>query len=185
MTVNTECIWHELSHNLRRFINKRVANEYDAEDILQNVFIKIHENSVYLNDGTKLQTWVFRITNNAIIDYYRSTKSGMDYTTLADIASDEIQLNDDVKAEAAACIKTILQHLPDKYREAIILAELTHLPQKDVAAALGLSLSGAKSRVQRARKKLKEMLLGCCQFEFDRRGGVIDYKRKNNDCKFC
>jgi RNA polymerase sigma-70 factor (ECF subfamily) len=185
MTINTQTIWEELSCTLQRFIQKRVSNVYDAEDILQNVFMKIHKHVPELHDEAKLRAWVFRITNNAIVDYYRSNKSGVEYTVLADMAADEIPFIDNVNHETAACAKAMLQHLPDKYREAITLTELINLPQKDVAASLGLSLSCTKSRVQRARKKLKEMLLDCCQFEFDRRGGVIDYKRKNNDCRYC
>ena len=80
----------------------------------------------------------------------------------------------------------MIEGLPDAYREAIVLTEFEGLTQKELADRLGISLSGAKSRVQRARGQLKQMLLGCCQFEFDRRGGIIDCKpRVNNGCRGC
>lgn len=94
-------------------------------------------------------------------------------------------MEDDVSREMADCFKTILNHLPEKYREAIVLTEFENLTQRDLAQRLGLSLSGAKSRVQRARAKLKEILLGCCQLEFDRLGNITDYKRKHPTCKYC
>jgi len=75
--------------------------------------------------------------------------------------------------------------LPEKYREAILLTEFGNYTQKELSEKMGLSLSGAKSRIQRARNQLKEMLIGCCQIDFDHFGNVVDYKHKTEDCKFC
>ena len=63
--------------------------------------------------------------------------------------------------------------------------EFEEISQKALAERLGLSLSGAKSRVQRGRVKLRELLLGCCHVDFDRRGNIIDYRRKRASCKYC
>ena len=70
----------------------------------------------------------------------------------------------------------MVESLPADYREALILTEYEGLTQRALAERLGLSFSGAKSRVQRAREKLKAMLLDCCHFEFDRFGKIIDYQ---------
>ena len=83
----------------------------------------------------------------------------------------------------------MVESLPDDYRQALLLTEYEGLTQRELAERLGLSVSGAKSRVQRAREKLKEMLLDCCHFEFDRLGRVIDYQPKyacftNQECKW-
>ena len=72
----------------------------------------------------------------------------------------------------------MLPSIPEKYRAAVELAEVEGLTQQQVGQRLGLSLSGAKSRVQRGRKILRNMLLGCCHLEFDRRGNVVDYERR-------
>ena len=74
--------------------------------------------------------------------------------------------------------------MPEKYKQAIILTEYEGLTQK-LAEKLGLSLSGAKSRVQRARLKLKELLLNCCHFELDRFGNILEYHHKSKACNFC
>ena len=79
----------------------------------------------------------------------------------------------------------MINSLPEKYKQALILTEFQNLTQKELAERMGLSVSGAKSRVQRARIKLKELLLGCCSLEFDHYGNVIDYEHKCSDCKFC
>lgn len=80
----------------------------------------------------------------------------------------------------------MIDNLPEPYREAVVLTELEGLTQKELAGRLGISLSGAKSRVQRGRQQLKEMLFDCCRFEFDRRGGVVDCEpRSKSDCPEC
>jgi RNA polymerase sigma-70 factor (ECF subfamily) len=87
-----------------------------------------------------------------------------------------------VIAELIPCIKEMLDSLPNDYRQALILTEYQGLTQKELGEKLGISLSGAKSRVQRAREKLKTMLLNCCHFQFDRLGRVIDYQ---SGCDCC
>jgi RNA polymerase sigma-70 factor (ECF subfamily) len=80
----------------------------------------------------------------------------------------------------------MVQSLPETYRQAIVLSEFEGLTQKELAARLDLSLSGAKSRVQRGRAQLKKMLLDCCRFEFDRRGTVIECEpRRKTSCPEC
>jgi RNA polymerase sigma-70 factor (ECF subfamily) len=76
----------------------------------------------------------------------------------------------------------MIERLPDHYRQAVMLSEIEGLKQREVAIKQGISLSGAKSRVQRGRKMLKEMLMAGCHFEFDHRGTVIDYQENGQYC---
>lgn len=76
----------------------------------------------------------------------------------------------------------MIQLLPEKYREAVILSELKGLTQKDLAEVQGISLSGAKSRVQRGRVLLKKMVEECCRLEFDHKGRLCNYERKDGAC---
>lgn len=184
MTVCTNEIWEVFSQPLKRFISKRISNEQDADDILQDVFIKIHKNADSLRDDTKIHAWVYRITRNAVVDYYR-TKATFEYVELLDDLANEDEEDLSFNGEIAACLKTMIESLPKKYREAVILTEFHNLTQKELSEEMGLSLSGAKSRVQRGRNKLKKMLLDCCQLEFDRVGNVIDYKHRSSECKYC
>jgi RNA polymerase sigma-70 factor, ECF subfamily len=73
--------------------------------------------------------------------------------------------------------------LPDQDRQALILTEYQGLTQKEFGERQGLSFSGAKSRVQRAREKLKQELLACCHFELDRRGHILDYQPRCDCCE--
>lgn len=67
-----------------------------------------------------------------------------------------------------------------RYREAITLTELQGMTQKDAAEMLGISLSGMKSRVQRGRGQIQEMLQACCNIALDARGRVLSYDRRKD-----
>ena len=185
MPICSESIWEEFSKPLKNFIKRRVKNDQDVDDILQNVFYKIHNSISSLRDADKIYAWVYRIARNAVTDFYRTQKSEEDIIELSeDIISetgDELTANDEI----AQCLIAMIKHLPEKYEQTIILTEFQNLTQKELGERMGLTVSGAKSRVQRARLKLKEMLLGCCHLEFDRLGNVIDYTHNCSDCKFC
>lgn len=168
---NIEVVFRQFHKQLKRFIFSRVNDEAAADDILQEVFLKVHTNIEHLHDTSKLESWLYQITRNAIIDYYRSKKPSLPLPE---------EVPDDDRAETPAqklstSIHRFIEQLPESYREAIKLSEIDGIPQKEVAKKLGISLSGAKSRVQRGRKMLKDLLFECCHFEFDRSGGVIDY----------
>jgi RNA polymerase sigma-70 factor (ECF subfamily) len=184
LAVNTNEIWEEFSDRLKRFILKRVQDEHDAEDILQEIFCKIHHHIDHLKDRDKLQSWVYQVTRNTIIDFYRSRKVMIELPEIPEDAIHTPVTDVDAANEVALCLKPMIDHLPDKYRQATLLTEFEGLTQQEMAEQLGLSLSGAKSRVQRARETLKEMLLACCHFEFDRRGHILDYHEARG-CRAC
>jgi len=167
---------------LQQFIRHRVSDDATAEDLLQDVFLKIHQHVETLKDVKKLESWIYTLTRNAIIDYYRSTRP----TTSLDVP-EALQLpedlpDEDVVSELFPSVRAMVMSLPAQDRQALILTEYQGLTQKELAERLGLSVSGAKSRVQRARNKLKQQLLDCCHFELDRRGHVIDYQAR---CACC
>jgi len=177
-------LWKELSSNLKTFILKKVGNEHDAEDILQDVFLKIFTNLDQLKDNNRIYAWIYQITRNSIFDYYRKKKIETDISALPEKV---ITSNDEEEMinELVLCLKNMIESLPDKYKQAIMLTELGGLTQKELAQKLGISISGAKSRVQRGRMMLKEKFFECCKFQFDRFGNVIEYQHKENNCKYC
>ncbi|MBD0382054.1 RNA polymerase sigma factor SigZ [Paenibacillus sedimenti] len=180
--MNTEEVWRSFYSPLRNFILKRAKSEQDAEDILQNVFMKIHANLDTLKDNEKLQSWIYQITRNTIIDYYRKEKHRQLQEELPlDLPwAEELEDVNEAFKEIAACIRPMVRQLSDKYVHAIELTEFGSYTQKQLSEELGISVSGAKSRVQRGREKLKELLLNCCNFEFDRLGNIVDYTSRNN-----
>jgi RNA polymerase sigma-70 factor (ECF subfamily) len=184
MTVSTTDIWEDFSSRLRGFILKRVQDEHDAEDILQDVFLKVHRNLHSLREEDKLNVWVYQVTRNAVYDYYRHRKVAADPTQqLESWVEDPVRTG--IGEEVASCLLPMLDGLPEIYREAIVLTEFEGLTQKEMAQKLDISLPGAKARVQRGRKKLKELLLGCCHFDFDRRGNVLAVQPREESCRYC
>jgi RNA polymerase sigma-70 factor, ECF subfamily len=182
MSITTEHIWEAFHAPVLQFIRRRVSNEATAEDLLQEVFLRVHQQVETLKDARKLEGWLYQIARNAIIDYYRSSRP-----TISLEASDALDLpidfpDDDIISELFPSVRAMVRSLPEHDRQALILIEYQGLTQKELSERLGLSFSGAKSRVQRAREKLKQQLLACCHFELDRRGHVINYQPR---CQCC
>jgi len=183
MNPTLEQIWHEFAGKLGQFIRARVADQASAEDILQDVFVKIQARLHQLKDPEKLQSWVYLITRHAIIDYYRTRKATAE---VPESLAAEPDPNSHEITGLTAAFSRMIHSLPAPYREALVLTEFEGLSQKELAERVGISLSGAKSRVQRGRLQLKQMLMECCTFEFDRRGGVIECDpRGKTGCAEC
>ena len=183
MTWTVEGVWDEFDSGLRGFIRGRVRDHHAAEDILQEVYLKIHAHIGGLRDEERVQSWVYQVARNAIADHYRRSRPT---TVLGDVPYHPVDLADDEAARAlAGSVRRLVDSLPPDYREALILTEYEGLTQVQLAARLGISVSGAKSRVQRARSHLKAALLACCHFELDRLGGIIDYQARDACCVDC
>lgn len=169
--------WSELNEILKGFIMGKVKDPILAEDLLQETLIKIHLNIRNLRHEAKLINWAFQIARNVIIDHYKKQKKESEQGHMPDYG--EIQCDESTfNKRIANWIPEAIKLLPEKYREAIYLTEIEGLTQKEMAEKLGLSYSGAKSRVQRGREKLKEIILQCCQVVTDSYGNVIDFKSR-------
>jgi RNA polymerase sigma-70 factor (ECF subfamily) len=181
--ASTSAIWEQFSGRLKSFIAKRVRDEDAAEDVFQDVFAKIHERLVQVELTEKLEPWLFQVTRRSIIDHFRRQSPARRPKALPlDLEAE--RPSPKATAELAACLRPMVDELPHEDQEALRLSDEEGLPQRELADRLGLSLSGAKSRVQRARKRLKGMLLGCCRVELDRRGNVADYALRR-PCDSC
>ena len=169
----TKKIWIEFGKQLKSFIIKRVSDASFADDILQEVFIKIHSNVDTLKDEQKIKAWIYQITRNSIVDYYRRKR--LNTKELDESLGYEAFAEEESEKEIASGLKDMVNELPSKYSEALNLTEFEGLKQKELAKKIGLSVSAAKNRVQRARQMIKDDLMRCCHFEFDRYGTIIDY----------
>lgn len=169
--------WQEHKTRLRGYIAKRVRESDAVDDILQDVFLKAHASLHTVKSHGSLTAWLYRIAANAIVDHYRSQKP---WDELDDqLAAPRAERN--YAAELATCLQPLISDLPETYRSALVLSELEGLPQKEVANRLGISLSGAKSRVQRGRDKLRQRLLDCCDIEIAR-SGIVGYEPRDKKC---
>jgi RNA polymerase sigma-70 factor (ECF subfamily) len=171
-------VWQTVRNNLFQFVRKRVPTAVIAEDITQDVLLKMLTRLDTLQEHEKLTAWMYQITRNSIVDYYRQRQETAELPL--DLPEWDYDTDNTVTAEAAQCVLPFMQQLPEHYREAIKLAEMDGLTQQAVAQQLDISLSGAKSRVQRGRQLLKSLLLQCCRFEFDQRGSLVEFGRDSS-----
>ncbi|MGL1934286.1 MAG: RNA polymerase sigma factor SigZ [Fibrobacterales bacterium] len=178
----TEDIWHEYQSRLAAFIRSKV-DEGAVDDLLQEVFVKVHLRIDSLKDDTRLESWLYQITRNAIIDYYRTRPKSEELSDW--LESPQLKETDVVKKELASCLEPMIRELPDKYRTAIQLSEIENKTQKEVAEQVGISISGAKSRIQRGRGLLKTMLDDCCVFETNKHNQILSYEEKQKKCGDC
>ena len=171
-----ETIWQTYSTCLLTFIRSRVANDDEAEDLLQEVFLRVHRHLCCSDDWQRPQAWFYQIARNLIIDHYRSRRPLVELSDDLPAADFDLeQSTDDFEAQLSIALKDTVLDLPEPYREALIRTEFDGLSLQQLADQLGISLPAVKSRVQRARQKLRELLLACCHFELDRRGRVLDF----------
>ena len=177
--MNTQLIWQRFSDQLLGFIKTRINDKVIAEDILQDVFIKIHLNLHKIKEEHKITSWLYQITRNTIIDYYRSKKQFDELAKIEDITLTEEQA---LNQNFIKCMTPFIAELPDKYQQAIVETALGNMSQKDYAENENISYSAAKSRVQRARTALKDLVYNCCALEADKYGNIINANKDDCNC---
>ena len=181
MQTEIEKVWNEMNSRLTNFVQSKVKDTELTQDIVQDVFLKVFSKNDSLRNKDKLISWIYQIARNEIISHFR--KVNYETSSLALDIEEEIE-NDTLTQELVGWVRPVIDSLPPKYREALILSDLENIPQKEIAEKLKISYSGLKSRVQRARDMLKTSCEQCCDISTDVYGDVIDYKRKKCD-DFC
>ena len=174
--------WESYRAELVRFVGSRVSDGAAADDIVHDVLLKALSQIDTLEDPGRLRGWLYRITRNAVVDHYRHRRPSEPLPP--DFETESPEDVQRAERELASCLEPLLGSLPQAYRQALTLAEVEELSQREIARREGLSLSGAKSRVQRARRMLREAVLACCRVELDRRGGVTDFESRAG-CEPC
>jgi RNA polymerase sigma-70 factor (ECF subfamily) len=186
LAPDAEAIWREFHEALLGFVRRRVRSREAAEDILQDVMLRIHRNVAEVERAEAVGAWVHAIARNAITDHYRSASVRREVASGSEVdpeaASESEADTQDVRGELAACVSPLLKQLSPSFREALTLTEIEGLTQAKAAERLGISLSGMKSRVQRGRRQLKQVLVRCCAVEFDVRGDISEYRPRRGDC---
>lgn len=167
-------IYTKFHRSLLAYVHSKIRSKEDAEDILQNVFTKISANADSLSDKDKIQNWLFTITRNAVIDYYRvnSKKKNVELSeSIAEQLLDEE--NTDPTKGLDSCVATMIALLPEEYRSIIEDAEIHGIRQKDLAEKYSMAYPSMRSRVQRGRERLKQLFYNCCLIKTDSHGNVL------------
>lgn len=174
MSAFTETLYQEFHSTLEFFILKKVKDKDTAKDILQDVFIKIHLHLHTIKDKKKLSAWIYQLTRNTIYDYFRRHQTTNRLLAIPiDIGEENVQTEEGLET----CIMPFISQLPEKYREALILTDIHGMSQTQLSNQLNITYSAAKSRVQRARQKLKALFTACCSIHTDKYGNVLSYDK--------
>jgi RNA polymerase sigma-70 factor (ECF subfamily) len=175
---DTSLMWAEFAGRLRAFVARRVPPGIEPDDVVQEVFLRVMRHLPSLREADRIEAWLFQIARNTLHDAMRARQRRDSRTDAL-----EPDLPDETSAEAvraaeaelAPCLTPMVARLGEPYRQAIELTTVHALTQTEAAERVGVSVSGMKSRVQRAREQLKAMLLRCCEVDVDRRRGVADF----------
>jgi RNA polymerase sigma-70 factor (ECF subfamily) len=190
-----ELPWQELHSRLRAFIGRRVRNEADADDLAQRVLLQIVGGLGSLRESERLHAWIYRVARNAIADHYRSSAGRREYASGHTIELESatkpmlsIPAEEDDRAalrELAACLRPMIGQLPAPYQQAITMADLDGLTQAEAARRAGVSVSGMKSRVQRARLQLRAIVEACCRLNLDTHGSITSFESRRPEGCSC
>jgi len=165
--------WDENAQALKNWLIKKTGDREYAEDLLQDIFIKALQNKTRFCTLTHAKSWLFTIARNTLIDSYRKAKLDIyaySYPTAQQETAPIVNLQQ--------CLSRVLGELDEQDKEVIELCDMQGLSQNDYAKRKGLTLSASKSRVQRARKKLREQMILSCKVEFDPQGVCCFTPRK-------
>jgi len=170
-------IYDKHHERVRKFIFALVKDEWAADDLIQETFIKVQKNLDQLKDETKLSSWIFRIAYNLCQDHFRirSQSSKREH-----IPADERQFltiprfqKEFEQHQMGECVQDKIRLLPESYQSVLILFDLMEFSHQEIAEILDISVENVKVRLHRARKKLKKILKEECRFEVDERNVLI------------
>ena len=169
---NLTCVIHEFHNQLKGYLIKNIKNIEIAEDLTQEVMLKLTVAHCKNEKIINLKAWLFQVARNSLIDHYRKSNKIKDIEetdllqTIPSIDEFTFSPNDD--------LVKIIDLLPEHYAKPLYMSDIESIPQKVVAEKLGLNLSATKMRIQRARKMLYEKFLECCEIQYNLNGGFVD-----------
>jgi RNA polymerase sigma-70 factor (ECF subfamily) len=169
--------WDQHEAELRGWLMARLGNQHDTEDLLQDLFLKAMRQDRKFCEIENARAWLFEVARNAMADRMRLKKDQVELPDDLAAAHDEIPAVESL----SACLPRALSELAEEDRDAITRCDLEGMTQEDYARLKGLTLPGAKSRVQRARRRLREHLTEACQVKFDAAGKVCCFVPRKPD----
>ena len=166
-------LWLSYKNGLKFYILKKVKNEDIANELSHEVLMKVYNSCCSENEIMNVRSWMFQIAHNTTVDYFKKEKKFTNQ--VPDVFED---MESTSYKEAEGIVQPLLQLLPEKYAVPLRLSDIEELKQAEVAKMLNLSLTAVKSRIQRARKLLKEKIIECSNLETDKKGNLISLEIK-------
>ncbi|MDD2251176.1 MAG: sigma-70 family RNA polymerase sigma factor [Bacteroidales bacterium] len=158
-------------NHLKKYLAGKIKNSELAGDIVQEVMLKVvtaHQKNLQVKN---LKAWIFQIARNTLIDYYRKNQKNL--KECEDFSFDEFFETDDPSFSPGQYLVPMINLLPRQFSVPLLLSDIELLPQALVAEKLGLSLSATKMRIQRARKKLYNLFIECCDIKYSENGALL------------
>jgi RNA polymerase sigma-70 factor, ECF subfamily len=167
-----EQIAAELSPLLRRYLGRYVGDSATADDLLQETLIRMARGLPEFAGRASMKTWAFAIATRVAADHFRRPDRRhriVEMSEAAEVADTESMADDRIVVdEMNACIRQVVDSLPEHYRAALVLHDLEALTAQQIAEISGCSVATAKIRIHRARARLKDALQQQCDFYRDR-----------------
>ena len=168
-------LWLDYKNGLKYYILKKVKDQEIANDLAHEVLMKIYNSCCSGSEIKNIRSWMFQIAHNTTIDYLKK-ENKFTHEVPEIFEKDE---NNSYK-EAEYLLKPLIESLPEKYAIPLQLSDIEELRQTEVSAKLNLSLTATKSRIQRARKLLKEKIIECTILELDEKGNLLSLELKQS-----
>jgi len=156
--ARTAQAWQAHRQVVLGWLRRRLADPMRAEDLTQESFLRLHRAQPPLQEPGQVRAWLLRTAHNLLIDHIRAQAPEL---PLEDLSVQPMPPDPPPWRSFEPCIAPLAQQLPADYRTAL-LWDLDGVPQQEIAQRQGIGLSGAKSRVQRARGLLAREFLLCC-----------------------
>jgi RNA polymerase sigma-70 factor (ECF subfamily) len=170
-------IYAEFYAPVRKFIAAMLRDDWTADDLVQETFLKVQGNLDSLNDPGKIKPWIFSIARNQCLDHFRQTSPSVESKDQRDDEVQalqaplvQIQLE---QREMSRCVQDKIDLLSEAHRTLLTLYDLMELSHQEIAETLGIKVGTAKVRLHRARKAMGEILERDCAFERDERGVLV------------
>jgi RNA polymerase sigma-70 factor, ECF subfamily len=170
---------------VKRYVAAMTRDDWAADDIVQDVFLKVQRKFQTLDEPTKFKSWIYSIARNQCIDHFRKAfaskenQTGNDREDIDGIVQPLVQLQLE-REEMSRCVQDKIDLLSASKREVIILFDNLGLSHQEVSDILGIQVGAVKVRLHRARKALKEILDRDCNFEHDERNVFVCTPIENN-----
>ena len=170
-------LWIEYKIGLKFYILKKIKNEDLADELSHEVLMKIYKSCCSGNEIKNIRSWMYQIAHNTVIDHLKKEDKFADEVTEI-LGVDEKNTYENVEE----FVEPLIKILPKKYAEPLLLSDIEGINQIEVSKKMNLSLTATKSRIQRARKLLKEKIIDCSNLELNAKGNPISIEIKA-DCK--
>lgn len=170
-TLSPEQAVQMLSEPLSRYLQRYSGDPALAEDLLQETLTRVARGLETFEGRSRLETWAFSIATRVAADHFRSSRHTLPTVEMdeseelsdSDIGVDQRVVHDEMNA----CVRSVIDTLPEDYRAALVLHDLQGLTAAETAEACGCSVPTAKVRIHRARLRLRDALQHECEFYHD------------------